>query len=92
MSEKIDVTPEALDQFASMLSIFCNDLEDRFSSLRGHLSSLGDDWKDPAYIRWESGFEETVKAIREFQEESEDHLNYLKRKAEALKEARNIRF
>ncbi len=85
MSQAI-VDPVELRRFAQNLKKFNQELEERMSSLRGQLSSLGATWRDQEHKKFVEDFEQHMKVIAKYIEATNQHAPYLMRKAERIEE------
>jgi len=68
MSQAI-VDPAELRRFAQNLKKFNQELEERLTSLRAQLHSLGSTWRDQENKKFVEDFEEHMKVIGRFMEE-----------------------
>ena len=80
------VDPEELRQFARNLKKFNNDLRERSNSLANQLAALGATWRDQEHRKFVDRFDEHMRIIREFTEEADQHVPYLRRKAEHIED------
>ena len=78
------VDPEELRQFARHLKKFNTDLRERFSSLSNDLNALGATWRDQEHKKFCQSFEEHLKMLSRFLEQSDQHVPYLARKADQI--------
>ena len=81
--------PEQVRRFAEELKRFNNDLKDRIVSLQARFASLGDTWQDQEHIKFAEDFKQTMKALKNFVEVSNQHAPYLLRKAQRIEEYLN---
>ena len=81
--------PEQVRRFAEELKRFNNDLKDRIVSLQARFASLGDTWQDQEHIKFAEDFKQTMKALKNFIEVSNQHAPYLLRKAQRIEEYLN---
>ena len=85
MSQAI-VDPIELRRFAQNLKKFNQELEERLTSLRAQLHSLGATWRDQEHKKFLEDFEEHMKVIARYMEVTNEHAPYLLRKAERIEE------
>ena len=78
------VDPEELRRFARNLQKFNNEVQDRMTLLIGQLAGLGTTWRDQENKRFVEEFEQQVKMISTFVQNTNQHIPYLLRKAEAI--------
>lgn len=87
----IHLTPEELDNFARVLEQFSNQLDDSTKNLNNNLQQLGDTWRDPAFTDFDAQFNSTRQNIENFIKIADEHVAFLRRKAEASRAARDQR-
>ncbi len=80
------VDPNEIRRFAHHLKQFNGDLRDRLSALHGHLSGLGDTWRDQEHERFVQQFEQTLAVVEHFLEAADQHVPFLMRKAQRIEE------
>ena len=85
MSQAI-VDPIELRRFANNLKKFNQELEERASSLRGQLQSLGATWRDQEHKKFTEDFEHHMQVIAKYIETTNEHVPFLLRKAERIEE------
>jgi uncharacterized protein YukE len=85
MSQAI-VDPIELRRFAHNLKKFNQELEERLTSLRAQLNSLGATWRDQEHKKFVEDFEEHMKVIGRYVEITNEHAPFLLRKAERIEE------
>jgi uncharacterized protein YukE len=85
MSQAI-VDPIELRRFAQNLKKFNQELEERLTSLRAQLNSLGATWRDQEHKKFVEDFEEHMKVIGRYVEVTNEHAPFLLRKAERIEE------
>jgi WXG100 family type VII secretion target len=88
---QINLTPEELDNFARILEQFSNQLDESTKTLNGNLQQLGDTWQDPAFADFDAEFDKTRQNIDNFVKIADEHIAFLRRKAEASRIARDQR-
>ena len=76
MSQAI-VDPIELRRFAQNLKKFNQELEERLTSLRAQLHSLGATWRDQEHKKFVEDFEEHMKVIAKYVEVTNEHAPYL---------------
>jgi WXG100 family type VII secretion target len=85
MSQAI-VDPIELRRFAQNLKKFNQELEERMTSLRAQLNSLGATWRDQEHKKFVEDFDQHMKVIAKYVEATNEHAPYLMRKAERIEE------
>jgi len=90
-SEQIHLTPEEIDRFAHVLEQFASQLYESTQTLNGNLEQLGDSWRDPAFTEFEDQFLQARNYIENFVRTTDEHVAFLKRKAQATADARDLR-
>ena len=80
------VDPAELRRFATSLKRFNTDLQVNVAGLHAQLLSLGDTWRDQEHDKFRQEFEDTMKVLEQFLENSGLYLPYLLRKAERIEE------
>ena len=85
MSQAI-VDPNELRRFAQNLKKFNQELEERMTSLRAQLHSLGATWRDQEQKKFTEDFEEQMKVVARYMEVTNEHAPFLLRKAERIEE------
>ncbi len=85
MSQAI-VDPIELRRFAQNLKKFNTELEERLTSLRAQLHSLGATWRDQEHKKFVEDFEEHMKVIGRYVEVTNEHAPFLLRKADRIEE------
>jgi len=80
------VDPNELRRFAQGLKKFNQELEERLTSLRAQLHSLGATWRDQEHKKFVEDFEEHMKVIGRYIEVTNEHAPFLMRKAERIEE------
>lgn len=88
---QINLTPEDLDNFARILEHFSNQLDASTKTLNTNLQQLGDTWQDPAFADFDAEFNNTRQNIDNFVKIADEHVAFLRRKAEASRIARDQR-
>jgi uncharacterized protein YukE len=79
-----NVDPAELSRFASDLARFNNDLQALMGGLHGRLRGLENTWRDQEQRKFTEQFEQTMKMISVFLENSHQHASFLKKKAGAI--------
>ncbi len=80
------VDPDELRQFAQKLKKFNIEVRERMVTLNNQLTALGATWRDQEQKRFADDFDEHMKLMVRFLEQSERHVPYLLRKAEQIDE------
>ena len=83
---KANVDPVELRRFAQDLNRFNNDLQGLVGSLQGRLRGLESVWQDQEQRKFTEAFEQTLKTIAIFLEESHQHAQLLAKKANVIEE------
>jgi uncharacterized protein YukE len=76
------VDPDELRDFAASLKHYNELVADATATLQSRFSKLGETWRDQEQAKFAGEFDETVRAIGQFQKTSEEHIPWLLRKAE----------
>jgi uncharacterized protein YukE len=79
-----NVEPGELRRFASDLNRFNNDLQSLMGSLHGRLRGLENTWRDQEQRKFTETFEQTLKVLNVFLENSHQHASFLSKKAAAI--------
>ena len=90
MSSSLVIHPEDLEQFARDLDRFNSDLNSAMSMLRGRLSTLGQTWRDPAFDKFSNDMNQGIRTLNQYSQASSEFTSYLRRKAEASRNARDM--
>ncbi len=80
------VDPGELRRFAHNLKHFNDELRDKMGVLHGQLVGLGDTWRDQEHDKFVEEFEQTLRVIEAFVENSEQHIPFLLRKAQRVED------
>ena len=83
---KANVDPAELRRFAQDLNRFNNELQGLVAGLHGKLRGLEATWRDQEQRKFTEAFEQTVKAIGGFLENSHQHVQFLAKKASAVED------
>ena len=83
--------PEEVRRFAEELKRFNSDLQDRIVSLQARFAALGDTWQDQEHTKFAEEFKQIMKAMKKFDEVSNQHTPFLLRKAQRIEEYLNQR-
>jgi uncharacterized protein YukE len=83
---KANVDPAELRRFAQDLNRFNNELQGLVAGLHGKLRGLEATWRDQEQRKFTEAFEQTVKAIGGFLENSHQHVQFLAKKATAIED------
>ncbi|NNM88359.1 MAG: hypothetical protein HKL95_07545 [Phycisphaerae bacterium] len=83
---KANVDPVELRRFAQDLNRFNNDLQGLVGSLQARLRGLESVWQDQEQRKFTEAFEQTLKTIAIFLEESHQHAQLLAKKANVIEE------
>lgn len=83
---KAVVDPNELRRFAQDLKRFNANLQGQVAILAGRLSTLGQSWRDQEHTKFVEQFEQTMKVLARFNDQAEQHVPVLLRKAEKIEE------
>lgn len=83
---KAHVDPAELRRFAQELNRFNNDLYALMSTLHARLRGLESTWRDQEQRKFTEAFEQTMKVLGGFLENSQQHAQSLGKKAAAVEE------
>lgn len=78
---KAHVDPAELRRFARDLSRFSTDLQALMSGLHARLRGLEKTWRDQEQRKFVEEFEQTMKTLGRFVESSEQHVQFLQKRA-----------
>ena len=81
-----NVDPNELRRFASDLNRFNGELQALMGGLHGRLRGLENTWRDQEQRKFTEAFDQTVKSIGGFLENSHAHVQFLSKKATAVEE------
>lgn len=90
MSQAI-VNPEELERFAKNVKQFSEGLKQNTAQLKGQFSGLGSTWRDQEHQKFAQEFQQTVKVIERFMQVADQHVPFLIRKAQRVREYLNQR-
>ena len=83
---KANVDPAELRRFAGDLKRFNDELQGLMQTLGGKLHGLEATWRDQEQRKFTEAFDQTVKAIGTFLENSGEHVKFLAKKASAIED------
>lgn len=83
------VDPEELTRFAQNLKEFNAQLKQSMSRLNGQFSQLGQTWRDQENQKFAQEYQQTMKVIERFLQTSDQHIPFLLRKAQRVREYLN---
>lgn len=83
---KANVDPTELRRFAQDLNRFNNELHGLMAGLNAKLHGLEATWRDQEQRKFTEAFDQTVKAIGTFLENSQEHVKFLAKKATAIED------
>ena len=83
---KANVDPTELRRFAQDLGRFNNELQGLVSTMYAKLRGLEATWRDQEQRKFTEAFDQTVKAIGTFLENSGEHVKFLAKKASAIED------
>jgi uncharacterized protein YukE len=79
-----NVDPNELRRFASDLNRFNGELQSLMGGLHGRLRGLENTWRDQEQRKFVEVFEQTLKVLNVFLENSNLHASFLSKKAAAI--------
>ena len=83
---KAQVDPAELRRFAQDLVRFNNDLAQLLGGLNARMRGLEQTWRDQEQRKFTEAFEQTVKVLGSFMENSQQHVQFLNKKATLIEE------
>lgn len=86
---KAIVDPDELRRFAQELKKFNGEIQNSMSSLQARFSALGDTWQDHEQAKFAQDFQDTMKVLRRFMENSDHQAPFLLRKAQRIEDYLN---
>jgi len=86
MSPQAVANPEDLERFARDLKQFNGQLRDSMSRLQGQFANLGETWRDQEHQKFAQEFEQTMWVLNRFIKSTDQHIPFLMRKAQRLRE------
>ncbi len=78
--------PEELERFARGLQAFNYQLNDTLRELQGEFAQLGSTWRDQEHVKFAQEFEQTVRVLHNFMRITDEHIPFLMRKAQRLRD------
>lgn len=86
MSPQAIVSPEDLERFARKLKQFNTQLRDSTTQVQGEFHRLGETWRDQEHQKFAQEFEQTMRVIHRFLQVSDQHIPFLLRKAQRVRD------
>lgn len=83
---KVNVDPTELRRFAQDLNRFNNELQALMGGLHGKMRALEANWRDQEQRKFSEAFESTVKVLSNFLDASQQHSQFLAKKASLVEE------
>ena len=83
---KANADPAELRRFAQELNRFNNDLHGLLSSLNARMRALESTWRDQEQRKFTEAFDQTVKVLGGFLDNSHQHVQFLSKKATLIEE------
>ena len=83
---KAHVDPAELRRFAHDLARFNNDLQTLVAGLNARMRNLETTWRDQEQRKFAEAFDQTVKVLANFLENSHQHVSFLGKKAALIEE------
>lgn len=78
-----------LERFAHQLGQFISQLTVGMRGVRGQFAALGETWGDTSHQKYAQEFEHTMRTLDHFIQASNEHIPFLKRKAEKIRDYAN---
>lgn len=75
-----------LEQFLYALQRFEGQVGDSVSQLSSHLQQLGTDWRDDKYWEFYDKWDDALRVIKSYLDESPRNVAFIRQKAEAVEE------
>jgi uncharacterized protein YukE len=75
------VDPDDLREFGANLNRYIETLADATAALQSQFDHLSETWRDQEQVKFSGEFDQTVRAITQFQQASQEHIPFLLRKA-----------
>jgi len=85
------VDPEKLERFAQHLKQFNEQLRRNVSQLNGQFKDLGSTWRDQENKKFAAEYQQTMKVVERFLQISDEHIPFLRRKAQRARDYLNER-
>ena len=83
---KANVDPAELRRFAADLNRFNNDLAALLGGLNGRMRGLEASWRDQEQRKFTEAFDQTMKVVGRFVQDSQEHVTFLNKKAAIVEE------
>ena len=83
---KVEASPEEIESFASTLDRFGKTLHSEIRQLNAAQKRLGETWRDQENARYAQEFEQALRILDRFIQESAQQVPQLKRKAQRLRD------
>ena len=83
---KAAVDPSELRRFASDLNRFNNELQNLMAGLNAKMRALENSWRDQEQRKFAEQFDSAVKVLGQFVESSQQHVQFLGKKASLIEE------
>lgn len=83
---KAHVDPAELRRFAQDLARFNNELQSLVGGLHARMRNLEASWRDQEQRKFTEAFEQTVKVLGNFLENSQQHVSFLGKKASLIED------
>ena len=88
---KANVDPAELRRFAKHLAQFNRELEQMMSAMNARTNELNESWQDQEHRRFAEELQQTFKTLGRFVQASEEHANFLNKKAAHVEQYLNQR-
>jgi WXG100 family type VII secretion target len=83
---KAHVDPAELRRFAQDLNRFSGEIQSLVATMRGRMRGLEATWRDQEQRKFAEAFEHTVKVLAGFLDASQQHSQFLTKKAALIEE------
>ncbi|GDY11670.1 hypothetical protein LBMAG53_05480 [Planctomycetota bacterium] len=83
---KAVVDPDELLRFVAGLKRFNTTAKDELTAVNRQFRRLGETWQDEEHAKFAESFEQMVRVVAKFLDESEQQVPILVRKAEAIRD------
>lgn len=91
MSPQAIADPEELRRFAQNLKQFNTQLHNSMAGLKGQFDHLGGTWRDQEHRKFAEEFRQTMRMLDHFMGTCNDHIPFLLRKSERIRDYLNQR-
>jgi uncharacterized protein YukE len=88
---KAIIDPGEVRKFAADLQRFTTTMEEQMNALMARHRSLGQTWKDQEHRKFSEEFEHSMRSLGRFREVVNEHVPFLKKKAQRAEDYLNQR-